>query len=89
MAEHAAINPKTDSSDETNTRAEVRAKAISVAAEVLRTNAEARREALKKLGADDETVGMIQAIDQMIVTIRAKGDVVPDSWGLGCGGIAC
>jgi hypothetical protein len=69
--------------------AETRVKAIGVAANVLRTNPSARRDALKQLGADDETIGMIEALDGMIAVIRAKGDVVPDSWGLGCGGIAC
>lgn len=73
---------------------EINAASIEVArttvSKLLHSDVALRAKALSSMGADAETIAMISQIDALITDIKAKnGDVIPMSWGLGCGGIAC
>ncbi|HFE44799.1 MAG TPA: hypothetical protein ENJ18_04785 [Nannocystis exedens] len=64
-------------------------KASRVVMKTLRTNPDMRKVALKELGADDETVAMVEELDAKIAEVGLRNPDVVAAWGLGCGGVSC
>ena len=61
-------------------------RALNVA---IRSDKDMRVKALKSMGADDETIKMIDDIELQIDKVKLKNPDVVAAWGLGCGGVSC
>ena len=61
-------------------------RALSV---TMRSNKDVRIKALTMMGADDETIKMIDDIELQIDKVKLKNPEVVAAWGLGCGGVSC